>query len=216
MEYPTYLYHKTEAPQIVRNEDEKKALGSGWRDTPFPKEDEAKPETGAAEKALAALEADKRKLEGEVAKLKSEVADAEAAKSNARVSARVFGDAVIGDVRSGYTPPFTAYEATVGDVHRPRPDVLPVEYDGPISPDNVSVTREMPPITGTANPARLPADGPRDEPLPSIATQVDRAHGLPTPSAVQDEMVAGGPKGEEHPVVVVPDPKPAKKGKPDA
>lgn len=198
-DFPTYLYHKTEGPQLVHSAEEKKALGAGWQDKPFPKE-EAAPEVGAAEKALAALEEEKRKLEGEIAKLKGEAANADAQKATAQAGARLFadaskGDVAIGDVRSGWTPPFTAQEKMVGDLHRPRPDVLPAAYDAPVEPQAgaVATVGEMPPVTGSANPARLPADGPREEPTPSISTQIDREHGQPTPSAVQPEMKPGGP-----------------------
>lgn len=35
IEFPKYMYHKTESPVIVHSLEEKLALGKGWQESPF-------------------------------------------------------------------------------------------------------------------------------------------------------------------------------------
>ena len=44
VEYPKWLYHRTEKPVIVQDPDEAEALGAGWNETPAAF-DEPEPET---------------------------------------------------------------------------------------------------------------------------------------------------------------------------
>lgn len=40
-QYPKWLYHRTKGAKLLHNEEEEKALGRGWKDTPaeFEKKD---------------------------------------------------------------------------------------------------------------------------------------------------------------------------------
>ena len=42
-EYPSWRYHRTEKPRLVKNTAEDQALGRGWEDTPAKFKDEAPP-----------------------------------------------------------------------------------------------------------------------------------------------------------------------------
>jgi len=56
IQYPKWLYHKTEKAVIVQDEAEHKALGGGWVEVPFPvdleKEAEAVEKHGEAEEIV--------------------------------------------------------------------------------------------------------------------------------------------------------------------
>lgn len=43
-EYPTWLYHATEAPVLVQTPEEHAALGRGWHDAPVSGETPEEPE----------------------------------------------------------------------------------------------------------------------------------------------------------------------------
>lgn len=45
MQYPKYLYHKTEAPKIVQTKEEHEALGKGWEETPAAFDKKQTPQT---------------------------------------------------------------------------------------------------------------------------------------------------------------------------
>lgn len=52
LEYPKWLYHKTEPAKIVQNKEEHESLGKGWEETPavFAKESDETPEKSPADK----------------------------------------------------------------------------------------------------------------------------------------------------------------------
>lgn len=196
-DFPTWLYHKDEPARLVNNEDEKKGLGTGWRDRPFEKKDE-RPDVAATAKAMVGLEKERQDLEKEVAELRSQKADAQAERDSVHAEIRLARETVKdigdrGDVRSGYVPIDQALEKTVGTVRRPAPDDPLPNQGGRVMPaaeQNPTTLRgeAMPPVFGDQNFAKLPIEGPREEPTPSISTQVAAEHGLPTPSAKQVEQ----------------------------
>lgn len=52
IEYPKYLYHATEAAQVVQSKEEHEALGEGWQESPVMAEEpkEIKPEKKSKKK----------------------------------------------------------------------------------------------------------------------------------------------------------------------
>lgn len=66
VEFPKWMYHKTEAPKLVQNESELKGLGKDWKESPI--EAEVKPLTPDEEVSKSAGGSEEKDESGKKAK----------------------------------------------------------------------------------------------------------------------------------------------------